>query len=539
MKNMKVGLRMGLCFGAVALTLCAALGFGIALIRDLNESVSRLATHSIPNTVTVLKLQIALQESARDMRTLLLMDDPKRGKLVADRVVEGAKQRAAYIEQLQKSITSPQGKQGLADVLAVRGKMVPLEAEFMQLYADGKREAGVAFLFDKLRPVQLEATDALARLVDSEVKQAGAAGEQAAANAGQGVVLLSAVAAVALALAALVAWLATRSIVGPLSQAVKVSGEITKGNLCNRIIVDRKDEMGVLLGSLAEMQDSLAGLVRQIQGNAGEVSSAAAALVSTAEQVSASTESQSQAASAMAASVEEMTVSVNHIADSAQSASARTGESNQLSESSRAVVTSAGAEMTAIATGIERSAELVKTLQGQSREISSIADVIKNIAEQTNLLALNAAIEAARAGEEGRGFAVVADAVRDLAERTAKSTAEIAVTIDKIQNSTDMVFRDMSASVERARSGLALSQEAGAAIARVTETSQQVMASVGEISAALKEQSQASNDIARHVENIAQMAEENSGAVAHTKESAQKLDGLAASLQASVMRFSV
>jgi methyl-accepting chemotaxis protein len=344
---------------------------------------------------------------------------------------------------------------------------------------------------------------------------------------------------VALVLAALVGWLVTRSIVGPLKVALGISGEITKGNLRNTIVVDRKDELGVLLGSLSDMQGSLAGLVRQIQENAGEVSSAAAALVSTAEQVAISTGSQSEAASAMAASVEEMTVSVNHIAESAQSASIRTGESSQLSELTSTVSNQAGVEMNAIASGIERSASLVQTLQGQSREISSIADVIKNIAEQTNLLALNAAIEAARAGEGGRGFAVVADAVRTLAERTTASTVEIGTTIAKIQESTNLVFHDMTASVERARSGLALSQEAGASIARLAETSQHVMSSVNEISSALKEQSQASNDIARHVESIAQMAEENTGAVAHTKESAQRLEGLASGLQASVMRFNV
>ena len=68
-----------------------------------------------------------------------------------------------------------------------------------------------------------------------------------------------------------------------------------------------------------------------------------------------------------------------------------------------------------------------------AKRIGEITNAIDIIAKQTNLLALNATIESARAGDAGRGFAVVASEVRELASRSASSSADIAGLVDESQ----------------------------------------------------------------------------------------------------------
>src|SRR5947209_9245829 len=80
-----------------------------------------------------------------------------------------------------------------------------------------------------------------------------------------------------------------------------------------------------------------------------------------------------------------------------------------------------------------RSEQVLRAMGKKAGDISSIVDTINLIAERTNLLSLNASIEAARAGDAGRGFAVVAEEIRNLADRSAKATSDIAAIIKALQ----------------------------------------------------------------------------------------------------------
>jgi methyl-accepting chemotaxis protein len=235
--------------------------------------------------------------------------------------------------------------------------------------------------------------------------------------------------------------------------------------------------------------------------------------------------------------MEESTANLAEIANNARYLDETSRESGTLSRQGAQIIHKAGHEMGVIAETVRDGAASIEALGHQSNQISAIVQVIKDIADQTNLLALNAAIEAARAGEAGRGFAVVADEVRKLAERTAQSTQQITGMISSIQTSSSQAVGVMNDTVQRVGSGVELADQAGEAITRISASTDHLVKGVEDISGALQQQNLAYQDVARHVERIAQMTEENSYAAKETAGAAQQLKGLSQAMQQAVARF--
>lgn len=350
--------------------------------------------------------------------------------------------------------------------------------------------------------------------------------------------LLGVAALIALACAALLSlgWSVVRSLGGEPAYAVAVMRGIAAGKL-TLDIKTRKGDGASLLASLKGMQTDLKTIVVEIDAKAATVAEQSAQISQDAEQVASGTQRQADAAASMAAAIEELSVSVTHVRDSASEALTLTEEARASSVEARGVIGQARAEMQQISESVNGTAQHLQTLGDRVVSINSILNVIKEIADQTNLLALNAAIEAARAGEQGRGFAVVADEVRKLAERTAKSTQEIAGMAEGVQSSARTAREAMESAVNRVSRGVALANDSEAAMNIIAERAERVLDVNHQIANALNEQGSASEQIAKQVEVISEMSEENAASVRKVTAATVLMSGLAQQMQQSVQRF--
>ncbi|MCI3912971.1 methyl-accepting chemotaxis protein [Pseudomonas viridiflava] len=350
---------------------------------------------------------------------------------------------------------------------------------------------------------------------------------------------LSGVAALALLVGLLAAWIMTRQITEPLRQTLIAAARIAQGDLSKDLETGRRDELGQLQNSMQAMTLSLRELIGGIGDGVSQIASAAEQLSAVTEQTCMGVNTQKDETDQVATAMNEMTATVQEVARNAQEASQSAAQADQQAQDGDRVVGQAITQIEQLAREVVNSTQAMNQLKQESSKIVGVLDVIKSVSQQTNLLALNAAIEAARAGEAGRGFAVVADEVRSLAQRTQKSTEEIEELIEALQTGTQQVATTLDNSRSLTDSSVELSRRAGGALEQITRTVATIQQMNEQIAAASEEQSTVAEQINASVINVRDISEQTASSSNETAASSVELARLGSHLKALVGKFRV
>ena len=508
--SIRARLYFGTIFSLVLLVIIGAMGF-IALDRT-RGTLEVLFSQRVQTLTDMSDLRTALGDLRRAEKDIIIN---------FNNTVEVAALRESWgktLAALRKSLAEVrQGQAGDAAFVAAIDKsldeikqyeagIVPIFDQIERAQIDG---AGGGAYADRLK-THMEATDQLfSRLATSAREQMQ--------EARQGVDTLAATmsgligVALVLALAVLIplTYLSVRSITRSLAQARDLAERIAGGDLSRDTQALNHDEVGQLVTAMGRMQQSLRGLVRQVQDAAGNISTASSEIATGNHDLSQRTEQTAANLEEAASSMEMLTSTVQQSAQASRQASDFASSAAEVAARGGAVVSQVVSTMDQITTS--------------SRKIADITGVIDSIAFQTNILALNAAVEAARAGEQGRGFAVVASEVRSLAQRSAGAAKEIKELI--------------GSSVERVEDGSRLVSQAGQTMTEIVGSVRRVSGIIHEITASAAEQSDNIGHISQSVTQLDQMTQQNAALVEQSTAASESLREQARQLTRAVSQF--
>ncbi|SER75381.1 methyl-accepting chemotaxis protein [Gracilibacillus ureilyticus] len=333
----------------------------------------------------------------------------------------------------------------------------------------------------------------------------------------------------------LIAWLVSDRFTKPIKKITGIMSEIENGNLKNEWAGKTStDELGVLVNAVINTQDTLRNMIEKVQQLSQfvrretvemkqafeDINLSSDQIASKMDEIADGTEVQADTTANIAEKMNQFTYKVKHANEngnmlfhSAEQLEGITDNGSKLMKQSIDQINFTNGE-------IKETVRKVTELENQTKEITTIIQVIQNISEQTNLLALNAAIEAARAGEEGKGFAVVADEVRKLSEQVSHSIGDVTAILEKLQADTSEVAKALTDGSEKLVQGTEQIGETGNSFNSIQQSVISMMKSTEKISESFHQILENSSDISESVESIAAISEQSAAGIEETAASA-------------------
>jgi len=346
----KVRTRLSTGFGAVCALLLVCIGMGLASMGRMQGDLAQIAQARWPRISASSTILTQVDAIAIALRNMMLTQDAGDRQRQVEVIAQSRQTISTRIEELKKIMSSEQERQLLGRVVEQRAQYIAGQEALVALILADKPDDAKTYLSGQLRPVLANYKSAIAAMIEHESDGISSDAGAASATYASARTTLIGLGLFALALAAGLGALITRSLLrelgGEPGAAADLARAVAQGDFTRTVAV-RAGDTHSLMAQLVTMQTGLAQVVAQVRRGSESVAMASAEIAQGNQDLSARTESQASALEQTAASMEELGATVRQNADSARQA-------NELAQSASTVA----------ARGGEAVGQVVQTMKG-------------------------------------------------------------------------------------------------------------------------------------------------------------------------------
>jgi len=557
LKNIKIGKKLGLGFGIVALIVMIVGCIGYYGMSQMSQEMGDIGQNRIPDLQSLATLNYERMAVRADSLTVVTLEsqdnaDDSLRRVLANRKVSWGIVDRAWGTLLSTPQPTDKGrdliKQLESEYKTWRTLYVDLDGTIEQIAlnndANQKRILYANYRDTVARMIPL--SDTMGATFDSITENNVVNTNQAIQNNIDRASILKLVnlitIVISIVLVIVLSVVITRSVSVPIMASVGFLTCISQGDLVQevpKILCDRKDENGDLARSMQTMVENLRTQIRDISQVSNGLVFSASEIASSVSQVTSGAQENSAAVMETTTTVEEVKQTVNVTSQKARDVADKAQQGLQVAHDGRQTSEKLAIGMQHIREQMTQVADTVMKLSEQSQVIIEITTTVEDLADQSNLLAVNAAIEAAKAGEHGKGFAVVAQEIKSLAEQSKQATKQVRSILGDIQKATGAAVMATEQGNKAVDEGVKEATRARESIQALSMNFAESTQSAAQIAAANKEQLMAIDQVTTAMQNIEEVTNQNVASMRNLEIAVNSLKEMGQDLTRTVARYKV
>ncbi|MFC6281989.1 methyl-accepting chemotaxis protein, partial [Polaromonas aquatica] len=294
--NLKIGTRLGMAFALILALMAVISAVGLTRLQDVGHAVQLMQRMAYAESLSQQWLGGISSNAVRTIALVKSTTGDDEAYFLAELDKQSAINSKLNAELDSMAGNNEENKALMAAVAVKRDTYNKVRRDLVKRRSDPNHGMSRVELEDIIHKQLTPATDAYVQAVQTVVSRQktrlSSTTTESEAVVNNAETLVSVLGAIALVAGGLLAWLLSRSITRPLSQAVEAARTVASGDLRHQIRVNSEDEIGQLLSALKEMNASLVQSVSQVRMRVDTIATASSQIASGNQDLSSRTEEQ-------------------------------------------------------------------------------------------------------------------------------------------------------------------------------------------------------------------------------------------------------